>query len=184
MILSHLLNLDYMIHDYKSSVKHFVDFFSSFFGICTKLLDIKSLFTYNIPMNSEVKTMADAKIKYPEVGQRIRELREMRGFEQLDIANQLGYKSQSTISKWESGVNLPTGKKLILLAEMLDTSTDYILHGKISDTPTKEPTPTIDLSNLRERVVLFDGKPLSDEDVEKITKIIELSLEVSASEDR
>lgn len=46
--------------------------------------------------------MADAKIKYPEVGQRIRELREMRGFEQLDIANQLGYKSQSTISKWES----------------------------------------------------------------------------------
>ncbi|AGF87340.1 helix-turn-helix domain-containing protein [Streptococcus suis] len=172
-----------MIHDYKSFVKHFFDFFSSFFGICTKSLDIKSLFTYNIPMNREVKIMADDKIKYPEVGQRIRELREMRGFEQLDIANELGYKSQSTISKWESGVNLPTGKKLILLAEMLDTSTDYILHGKANDI-SPLPTPTIDLSNLRERVVLFDGKPLSDEDVEKITKIIELSLEVSASEDR
>ncbi|MGQ7433762.1 helix-turn-helix domain-containing protein [Streptococcus suis] len=173
MILSHLLDLDYMIHDYKSSVKRFFDFFSSFFGICTKSLDIKSLFTYNIPMNREVKTMADAKIKYPEVGQRIRELREMRGFEQLDIANQLGYKSQSTISKWESGVNLPTGKKLILLAEMLDTSTDYILHGKISDSPENHPTPTIDFKEMAAESMSYDGKPFDEDDIEFFSYIME-----------
>ncbi|HFR3195929.1 TPA: helix-turn-helix domain-containing protein [Streptococcus suis] len=173
MILSHFLDLDYMIHDYKSSIKRFFDFFSSFFGICTKSLDIKSLFAYNIPMNREVKTMADAKIKYPEVGQRIRELREMRGFEQLDIANQLGYKSQSTISKWESGVNLPTGKKLILLAEMLDTSTDYILHGKISDTSTKDTTPTIDFKEMAAESMSYDGMLLNDEDIDLIASILE-----------
>ncbi|NQG98473.1 helix-turn-helix transcriptional regulator [Streptococcus suis] len=111
--------------------------------------------------------MADTKIKYPEVGQRIRELREMRGFEQLDIANQLGYKSQSTISKWESGVNLPTGKKLILLAEMLDTSTDYILHGKISD------TPTIDFKEMAAESISYDGMPLNDEDIDLIASILE-----------
>lgn len=116
--------------------------------------------------------MADDKIKYPEVGQRIRELREMRGFEQLDIANELGYKSQSTISKWESGVNLPTGKKLILLAEMLDTSTDYILHGKANDI-SPLPTPTIDFKEIAAESMSYDGMPLNDEDIDLIASILE-----------
>lgn len=116
--------------------------------------------------------MADDKIKYPEVGQRIRELREMRGFEQLDIANELGYKSQSTISKWESGVNLPTGKKLILLAEMLDTSTDYILHGKANDI-SPLPTPTIDFKEMAAESMSYDGMPLNDEDIDLIASILE-----------
>lgn len=43
---------------------------------------------------------------------------------------------------------------------------------------------TIDLSNLRERVVMFDGKPLSDDDVKKIEAIIKLSLGVGNGEDK
>lgn len=70
-----------------------------------------------------------------EVGQRIRDLRLQNGFEQLDIAKKLGYKSDTTISKWESGASLPTGKKLPLLAMMLNTSTDYILYGKTTTAP-------------------------------------------------
>ena len=42
---------------------------------------------------------------------------------------------------------------------------------------------SIDLSNLRENVVLFDGKPLSDDDVNKIAQIIELSLGVTGKDD-
>lgn len=70
------------------------------------------------------------------IGQRIRELRLKNGYEQMDIALKLGYKSDTTISKWESGASLPTGKKLPLLALMLNTSTDYILFG---ETPTPPP---------------------------------------------
>jgi len=36
---------------------------------------------------------------HPEIGQRIKELRELRGMEQIELAWELGYKSQSTISK-------------------------------------------------------------------------------------
>ena len=42
---------------------------------------------------------------------------------------------------------------------------------------------SIDLSNLREKVVMFDGKPLSDDDVKKIEQIIRLSIEVMGDED-
>ncbi|RRR34861.1 helix-turn-helix domain-containing protein [Streptococcus suis] len=87
-----------------------------------------------------------------------------------------------TVSDWINAKSYPRIDKIELLANYFGVSKSDLVEPRNS--PTKEPTPTIDLSNLRERVVLFDGKPLSDEDVEKITKIIELSLEVSASEDR
>lgn len=115
-----------------------------------------------------------------EVGQRIKKLRENKGLEQLDLASMLGYKSQSTISKWESGTNLPTGKNMIKLAQIFGVTSDYILDGESEE----KEIPSIDLSNLRERVVMFDGKPLSDNDVEKIEAIIKLSLGVGNSEDK
>ncbi|MBS7948087.1 helix-turn-helix domain-containing protein [Streptococcus suis] len=87
-----------------------------------------------------------------------------------------------TVSDWINAKSYPRIDKIELLANYFGVSKSDLVEPRNS--PTKEPTPTIDLSNLRERVVLFDGKPLSDEDVEKITKIIELSLEVSASEDK
>lgn len=64
-----------------------------------------------------------------EISYRIKTLRETRGLEQSDIAEKMGYKSQSTISKWESAKNLPNGRKLVQLAQILGTSTDYILYG-------------------------------------------------------
>ena len=114
-----------------------------------------------------------------EIGERIKKLREGKGLEQLDVANMLGYKSQSTISKWESETNLPTGKNMIKLAQIFGVTSDYILDGENDE----KETPSIDLSNLRERVVMFDGKPLSDDDVEKIEAIIKLSLGVGNGED-
>lgn len=72
-----------------------------------------------------------------DISYRIKTLREKKGLEQSDIAELMGYKSQSTISKWEGGKNLPNGRKLVQLAQILNTSTDYILYGvekpKISD---------------------------------------------------
>lgn len=104
---------------------------------------------------------------HPEIGQRIKELRELRGMEQIELAWELGYKSQSTISKWESGVNLPTGKKLIELAQVLDVSTNEILG--MEDTTYTET----DLRKLAESAKTFDGKPLTESDIVAIQNIIE-----------
>ena len=64
-----------------------------------------------------------------ERGARIEELRIENGLSQMDLARELGYKSDSTISKWESGSSLPTGVRLVRLAQSLGTTTDYILFG-------------------------------------------------------
>lgn len=106
-----------------------------------------------------------------EIGARIRELRIKNGFEQLDIANRLGYKSDTTVSKWESGSSIPTGKKLPMLALLLRTSTDYILHG---EAPTS-PSPSIlqldkDLHDPRHGQWVQYGNELLQEQIEEYSK--------------
>nr|WP_027971452.1 XRE family transcriptional regulator [Streptococcus plurextorum] len=70
-----------------------------------------------------------------EIAERLRQLRLASGLEQAELAKRLGYKSDSTISKWESGKSLPTGQRLSKIAALLDTSTDYILYGQSAQVP-------------------------------------------------
>lgn len=70
------------------------------------------------------------------IGRRLKQLRLAKKLEQQDVAKHMGYKSDSTISKWENGKNLPNGGKLTKLAILFDTTTDYILHGNETTTPT------------------------------------------------
>lgn len=62
-------------------------------------------------------------------GARLVALRTAKGISQIELANYLGYKSDSTISKWEAGASIPTGGKLVEIAKLLETTTDYILFG-------------------------------------------------------
>ena len=83
----------------------------------------------------------------------------------------------------------PSAEHISKIADYFNVSTDYLL-GRTDnpaiakDTVTTPDGRVIDLSNLRERVVLFDGKPLSDDDVDKIAQIIKLSLGVSDIESK
>lgn len=85
--------------------------------------------------------------------------------------------------------NQPSAERLQQIADYFNVSTDYLL-GRTdnpaisSDLVTTADGRVVDLSNLRERVVLFDGKPLSDDDVDKIAQIIKLSLGVSDIENK
>lgn len=54
------------------------------------------------------------------LGDNIRFLRNKKGYSQEDIANKLGYKSFTTIQKWESGVSEPPLKALKGLAEIFN----------------------------------------------------------------
>lgn len=62
-------------------------------------------------------------------GARLEALRSAKGISQIELARKLGYKSDSTISKWEAGMSIPTGGKLVEIAKLLSTTTDYILFG-------------------------------------------------------
>lgn len=64
------------------------------------------------------------------IGKRLKELRIFNDMEQQYVAHIMGYKSDTTISKWENGKNLPNGGKLAKLAQLFNTTTDYILYGE------------------------------------------------------
>lgn len=60
-------------------------------------------------------------------GERIRELRGKHNISQENLSSDLGYKTYTTVSKWESDASLPPGKELKKLATYFDVSTDYLL---------------------------------------------------------
>ena len=118
--------------------------------------------------------------------EKIKELCQMRGISINSLEETLGY-SRNTIYSMKS--KKPNAERLQEIADYFHVSTDYLLGrtdnpNVASQTVTTADGRVVDLSNLRERVVLFDGKPLSDEDVDKIAQIIKLSLGVSDIESK
>jgi Helix-turn-helix. len=118
--------------------------------------------------------------------EKIKELAQKRGISLQKVAEDLGYSINYLYTLKEK---TPKSDRLQEIADYFNVSTDYLL-GRTdnpaisSDFVTTADGRTVDLSNLRERVVLFDGKPLSDEDVDKIAQIIKLSLGVSDIESK
>ena len=118
--------------------------------------------------------------------EKIKELADNRGISLMKLEEDLGY-SRNTLYKLKS--QKPNAERISEIADYFNVSTDYLL-GRTDnpaitgDTVTTPDGRVVDLSNLRERVVLFDGKPLSDDDVDKIAQIIKLSLGVSDIESK
>ena len=118
--------------------------------------------------------------------EKIKELALKRGISLQKVAEDLGYSINYLYTLKEK---TPKSDRLQEIADYFNVSTDYLL-GRTdnpaisSDLVTTADGRVVDLSNLRERIVLFDGKPLSDEDVDKIAQIIKLSLGVSDIESK
>ncbi|HFI0736413.1 TPA: helix-turn-helix domain-containing protein [Streptococcus suis] len=114
--------------------------------------------------------------------EKIKELAKKQGKSLGAVEEDLGY-GRNTLYKIKNST--PNAERIAEIANYFNVSTDYLL-GR-TDNPKLYTTPDgkeVDLSDLRNSVVLFDGKPLSDDDVYKIEQIIKLSIGVSGSEDR
>lgn len=66
------------------------------------------------------------------LGENIRFLRTKKGYSQDDIANMLGYKSFTTIQKWESGVSEPPLKALKKLSEIFNIDMNDLATKKLA----------------------------------------------------
>lgn len=62
-----------------------------------------------------------------QIGERIKELRENKNLTQTELAELLGFKTYTTVSKWESNDNYPKGKDLKRLSEIFGVTSDYLL---------------------------------------------------------
>ena len=121
-----------------------------------------------------------------ETFEKIKELAKKRGKSLGQVEEDLGY-GRNTLYKIKNST--PNAERITEIASYFCVSTDYLLRRTDNPTIADEKVTTadgfvVDLSNLREQVVLFDGKPLSDDDVDKIAQIIKLSLGVSDIENR
>lgn len=64
-----------------------------------------------------------------DFGKRLREMREKKGLTQAELAKMASL-GESTISFYESGKREPSYEMLVTLAELLDTTPNYLLTGK------------------------------------------------------
>lgn len=101
------------------------------------------------------------------IGNNIKSLRLSRGMTQQQLADVVGAKTYTTITKWEKGDNVPQGKDLIALSQHFKVSVDSILgiNGESLILPSNQYTyyPT----------AISAGLPL---DVEGITNADKITL--------
>ncbi len=75
-------------------------------------------------------------MEYLEIGKRIKAIRENKGISQKDAARQIGIQ-QSTLSKYERGIQNPRFQELCLMADWFGVSVDYLLcRTEIPSIPT------------------------------------------------
>ena len=114
------------------------------------------------------------------LGDNIRYLRNKRGYSQDFIAEKLGYKSYTTIQKWESGVSEPPVKKLKELSILLDSDMNDMTNKDLQLEDNKL-TPIYNKKSISIKVLgrVAAGIPL--EAIEEIIDTEEISEEMSRS---
>lgn len=66
------------------------------------------------------------------IGENIKYLRSQRGYSQEELAKALGYKSYTTITKWESGVSEPTLKMTNEIAKFFNISVNELCYTRLN----------------------------------------------------
>ena len=66
-----------------------------------------------------------------EFKENLRYLRRLNQMSQDDLANQLGYKSFTTVQKWEDGTAFPRVTTLQKIADIFDVDVDHLLNLNI-----------------------------------------------------
>ena len=78
------------------------------------------------------------------IAERIKELRQARGWTQADLARRLSI-TRNGVNSWEQGLSTPSPASLVDLARLFSVSTDYLLGV--------EPLHTVNVTGLDERDV-------------------------------
>lgn len=106
---------------------------------------------------------------------RIKELAKKQGLSINLLEEKLGY-SRNTIYNLKN--SKPSTERISEIADYFNVSTDYLL-GR-TDNPSiasnGDASAPFDLRDIAAQSMLFDGKPLSEEDIDFITAVLEAHL--------
>ena len=90
------------------------------------------------------------------VGSRIREMRELLGMTQADLAKRI-HVSPSSVKSWESGQTYPSIDNCVALSELFHLSTDYFF------LPIRSKKVILDGLSEREKQMVYDMLAFFDE---------------------
>lgn len=107
--------------------------------------------------------------------EKIKELADKHGISLMKLEEDLGY-SRNTLYKLKS--QKPNAERISEIADYFNVSTDYLL-GR-TDTPAIAGShefaqvngQIIDLRKAAANTMLFDGKPLNEDDIDFITSVL------------
>jgi len=106
---------------------------------------------------------------------RIKELAKKQGLSINSLEEKLGY-SRNTIYNLKN--SKPSTERISEIADYFNVSTDYLL-GR-TDNPNiatnGDASAPLDLRDIAAQSMLFDGKPLTEEDIDFITAVLEAHL--------
>ena len=109
--------------------------------------------------------------------EKIKELADKKGISINRLEEQLGF-SRNTIYNMKT--KKPNAERVATIADYFNVSTDYLLgrtdNPRIASDDTASEYTTEDLRKMAKNAKTFDGKPLTDEDVDAITNSIEIYL--------
>lgn len=111
------------------------------------------------------------------IAENIRYLRKKQGWGQDVLADKLGYKSYTTIQKWESGVSEPPLKVVHALADIFHVDINDLATVNLETAgKTNQPTETDGLSEAKKAVYDFIDS-LSEEQIQRLLQIAKAAFE-------
>jgi len=117
------------------------------------------------------------------LGQRIKQLRVQQGLNQFHISDKLSM-NRANFSHYERDTAMPPGDTLGEIADILGTTTDYLLGRDIAEQPEPTPPQSLEsrityleqeLAELRARTTPVDISELSEKVIREIVKRLRLS---------
>ena len=145
---------NYILKLVLEKVKHFLELILKIFFCNARKVDITMILAFD----------------------KIKELADKQGISLNTLEERLGYSTNYLYSLKKGN---PKSDRLQEIADYFNVSTDYLLgrtdNPRIASDEVAGYT-TEDLRKMARNAKTFDGKPLTDEDVEAITNIIEIYL--------
>lgn len=111
---------------------------------------------------------------------RLQQVMSERNLKQVDVISlskvhqkELGVKlGKSALSQYINGKSTPDQEKLVLLARTLGVSEAWLMGYDVPAAKDSQPTNSHDIDNIIDNAMMFDGKPLTDDDKRAIRGII------------
>lgn len=111
---------------------------------------------------------------------RLKQVMSERNLKQVDVISlskphqkELGVKlGKSALSQYINGKSTPDQEKLVLLSKTLGVSEAWLMGYDVPMVNESQPTNAHDIDNIIANAMMFDGKPLTEDDKRAIRGII------------